>query len=448
MADPEQLRVHAERVRARLVFGRSRVMPRLFDFLVECSIAGKAPKEIEVAVVVFDQSPTIEVTQNALVRVYIHKLRRKLEEYYAGPGLQEDTRLVLLKGEYRFALERRSPPEAVLPTSAESGLPSADSPTARRANTRRSSRWLWGAGIVLATVANIGLWVFTHRGESDAEREVASVRATPVWAPLLADNRPVFIVVGDYYIFGELDDSSPNVRRLVRDFDINSPNDLEQYLKNHPELADRYMDMALEYLPVSAAYVLHDLIPILEPSRQNGRRVQVILASRLTADMLKSADIVYVGLLSGMRLLREPTFSSSEFQIGDSYDELVDRHTRQRYFSEAGFAEDEQRHRGEYSDYGYFSTFNGPGGNRIMVIAGTRDEALMHTGEVLTHTSGMRPLHDRVGDAANFEALYAVEALDRTNLTGRLIFTGRLDTRAIWSGGATGPAALTAGNSP
>ncbi len=86
MTDPEALRAHAERIKTSGVLGRSPLMQRLFDFLLECSIAGKAPKEIEVAVDAFGKGAEFDVSQDAMVRVYIHKLRRKLEEFYAGPG--------------------------------------------------------------------------------------------------------------------------------------------------------------------------------------------------------------------------------------------------------------------------------------------------------------------------------------------------------------------------
>ena len=36
-----------------------------------------------------------DVRQDAVVRVYVHKLRRKLDDYYAGPGAQETLRLSL-----------------------------------------------------------------------------------------------------------------------------------------------------------------------------------------------------------------------------------------------------------------------------------------------------------------------------------------------------------------
>ncbi len=120
--------------------------------------------------------------------------------------------------------------------------------------------------------------------------------ANPVWAPILGDDLPIVIVVGDYYIFGETDESM-NVKRMIREFEINSHRELEQYAQDHPEVADRYMDLGLTYLPTAVAPALRELMPILASA---GKRVRVLLASEMTPDLLTRADIVYVGYLSGM----------------------------------------------------------------------------------------------------------------------------------------------------
>jgi hypothetical protein len=45
------------------------------------------------------------------VRVYVHRLRRKLDEFYAGPGKDQPMRLILPKGGYLLALEPLAMPE-------------------------------------------------------------------------------------------------------------------------------------------------------------------------------------------------------------------------------------------------------------------------------------------------------------------------------------------------
>src|SRR6202789_1478533 len=83
--DTEALRSEVNRVQASGVLGEARLR-RMFDYLADKSLAGQAPKEIAIAIDVFGKSPDFDVSQDALVRVYIHKLRKALEEFYGSAG--------------------------------------------------------------------------------------------------------------------------------------------------------------------------------------------------------------------------------------------------------------------------------------------------------------------------------------------------------------------------
>jgi hypothetical protein len=258
--------------------------------------------------------------------------------------------------------------------------------------------------------------------------EFAGVRDSSVWSPLLEDGRTIFVVVGDYYIFGETDESM-EVKRLVREFDINSPQDLDMRMKTEPDFADRYMDLELAYLPTATAFALRDVMPVLAPVN---RRVRIVTMSQLNPAVIKSADIVYIGYLSGLGMLGDIVFAGSRLQVGDSFDEIVDRSTKQRYISQAAGAP--LRGDRKFHDYGYFATFLGPSGNRIVVIAGTRDVAAMHMAETLTDATKVQSLIAKAGSAPSFEALYEVYGMDKLNLDGKLLLTSPIDSNNIWRG--------------
>ncbi len=417
MTDAEALRIHADRIRASGVLGRSPLMQRLFDFLLECSAAGRAPKEIEVAVDAFGKGAGFDVSQDAMVRVYIHKLRRKLEEFYAGPGAGDAARLSIPKGEYRFVVEATEVAAVEVP---EEELPPPAPPR---------KKWLLAA-LAASLVVNAAVLAVVFFHTPAPVDEFREVRESAVWSPLLKDDRTVFVVVGDYYIFGETDESM-EVKRLVREFDINSPQDLENHMKVNPDLADRYMDLELAYLPTAAAFALRELMPLLAPAN---KRVRLVTMSQLNPAAIKSADVVYVGYLSGLGMLGDLVFTGSRLEVGESFDEIVDRTTKQRYISQAASAPI----RGErnFHDYGYFATFAGPSGNRIIVIAGTRDVATMHMAETLTSPAALRALTAKAGNASGFEALYEVYGMDKLNLDGKLLLTSPLDSTRIWTGEA------------
>src|SRR5262249_42047980 len=132
-------------------------------------------------------------------------------------------------------------------------------------------------------------------------------------------------------------------------------------------------------------------------------------------------------------MLADYVFASSRLSVGDSFDELVDRGTKQRYVSQAAGAS--IRGERKFHDYGYFATFTGPSGNHIVVIAGTRDVAAMHMAETLTPPHALQTLTATASKMPGFEALYEVYGVDKLNLDGKLLMTSPLDSNTIWTGG-------------
>jgi len=138
---------------------------------------------------------------------------------------------------------------------------------------------------------------------------------------------------------------------------------------------------------------------------------------------------VYVGYLSGLGMLSRVVFAGSQFAIGDTYDELIDRKSGHHYVSQSS-----SLWRGDpsYRDYGYFSTFAGSNGNRVVIIAGTRDVALENTAEAATRSESMGRLTSQAGSHLDFEALYEVYGMEGTNVDSKLLTTVPLNTAAIW----------------
>lgn len=431
MSDSETLEALANRVRAVGGLGRSRLIGKLFDFLVKCSATGRAPKETEVAIEVFGKGTGFDVAQDAMVRVYVYKLRRKLDEFYAGPGRADALQLVVPKGIYRIEIRERSVLASM--QAGELLAPIIQSPIPATATTSEvggSGRWI-GPVLVTSILFNVMLagGLFRHlRHALPAD----SLRSSSVWSRMLDSSRPLCVVLGDYYIFAETD-KNMEVQRLVREFSINSADDLNQYLKLHPEFADRYQDMQLNYLPTSIAYALKELVPLTAAANA---RTRIVMASELTPEMLKSSDVIYIGYLSGLGMLSDLVFSGSRFQIGDSFDELTDRVSHKRYVSQAAMPFPGEQ---TYHDIGYFATFAGPAGNQIMIVAGMRDVAVRRVAESITHADSLRELMARSGSQRSFEALYDVFAMNGTDLNGTLRVTGAIDTTHIWADAASAP---------
>ena len=393
-AATSDLEREAQAVRDSGALGKPGPLSRLFEFLLSRS-DGSAPKELEIAVEVFGKRADFDVAQDSVVRVYVHKLRKRLDDFHARqarPG-----RIVIPKGEYRLTFE-----------ATASNAPPASAPAAQR----RTFAPIAATALAALALGALAMWGWLHTWGRDArERELDAVRRSAVWAPLLDDDRPITIVVGDYYLLGETD-AAGNVARLVREFHINSQADFIDHLELDPRTMQRYRNLDLTYLPAAIAFAIHTLTPVLEM-----KTVRVMLMSDLDDDAIRNSHLVYVGYLSGLGMLGDPVFAASRLQLGGTYDELVDPATRRTFT-----ARPPETSGGGYTDYGYFATLRGPKDHRIVIVAGTRDLGVMHMAEALSTPAGVGGIQSAAGGASSFEALTQVYGVARTSLNAEQLF--------------------------
>ena len=423
----ERLSAAAERIRASGGLGRSRMLHRLFDYLLARTLAGESPKEVEVASDVFGKSEA-DLLVDASVRVYVHRLRKKLDDYHASLGSTEAERLTLPKGDYRFRLA--APEEA----EEEEDL---DLPAVR---PWHPLAWIAMVVTGLVTGAVLAL-AAVHFWPSDDG--LATVRKTAVWSPFIAGHRTLTIVPGDYYIMGERDKPGSEPARLVREYAVNSREDLDALVMDHPDLRDKLVDLNLYYLPVSTAYALRSIMPIVTPGLAGRHVVPVVPSSKLSPSDFKSGDIIYVGLMSGLGILQQPVFSNSRFDFGGSFDELIDTKTGKVYV-----ADPPQDGETAMRNYAYVAMLPGPDGNHILIVAGTRDPALLQAADIVNNPALLDKL-EKVGKDGYFEALFAVDGVGDENLRGTLIAAGPRTAEGMWDSvnAASAPGNAT-GNMP
>ncbi len=395
------------------VLGRSRSYARLLEYVADCSINGRTPKELEIAAEVFGKGSDFDPNQDSLVRVYMHNLRQKLDNYYAREDNSSGDRLAIPKGEYRLA---------VVSASGSTSVSAAD----------RHAPPVWAVALLAALAINLVALVLLGWGRGPATNAYEQVSRSSMWASFMDDELPFLVVVGDYYLFAELDGFGP-VERLVRDFDVNSADDLEDRFVYEPELMETYLDVDLTYLPQASAFALKDVLRVVYRS---DKPVRVTPMSELTVADLKSNHVIYVGYISALDQLMEFVFASSGLILGETYDELSNATTGESYTSGAGIPL-EGRH--NYTDYGFFSTFPGPGGNQLMIIAGTREAGLMYTAQVATSLADVTALQESLpGPPADgplaLEALYEVTGFDRVSLDAMLVYSATLNYQKIWGG--------------
>ncbi|NOW47479.1 hypothetical protein FHW96_003659 [Novosphingobium sp. SG751A] len=375
--------------------GRSPTLERLLRFLHQRARENQPPKEIEIADAVFDRGDA-DMASDASVRVHIHRLRRKLDNYYAGPAQDRPWRLHLPKGSYLLGIipltEEEAPPPAVEPPPIAAPRPGRILPA------------LMAAAALVAGLAG-GYW---YGGITPLSR----MRDTPFWHPITQSDLPATIILGDYYIFGERTPDG-TVDRMVREFSVNSAQDLQGFKDMGGDPQGRYVDLGLTYLPVGIGPAIRAISPILAGDKA---ALQVEPISQMDAQAPKN-PLVYLGYISGLGALRTPVFQGSRFTVGDSYDELIDRVSGMHYMGSSHLEETNE----PGQDYALIASFRAFNGNRVIAIAGTRDAALMAAAEFVARPTTLAQLDTIAAHDQSFEALVAIPSLKNVGLDARLL---------------------------
>jgi len=406
----DELLALAARIEASGILGRSKYYAALLKYLIRCSVEERQPREIDLATEVLDKPDSYDVSSDSSVRVYVHQLRKKLKAYYEQNEPDAAYHLVIPKGKYSLA---------ALPVTAVAA-------PAQAAFRPRLNSVLLAVAIVL-----LGANLFFMAATDDEPVNPASQLAAhhPVWEKVLSDQQPILLVMGDYYIFGELN-ANGNIARMVREFNVNSRSDLEDLQFSDIEHTENYLDLDLSYMPEGSAFALAKIVPILQNS---GKTVNITMMSDLTSADIRSNHIVYIGYISALEKLTAMTFAGSGLKIGRSYDELFSTKTAEYYTSDAGLPEEGE----PFRDYGLFSTFPASTDTQVVLISGMRDAGLMHTAQALSDASTLDDLvvaidTDTDEAVASFEALFEVYGVDRLNFDANLVYTNLLDTAQIW----------------
>lgn len=385
---------------------------RLFDYLVSASLEGRSPKETEISHAVFGGASS--APGGSATRVYVFRLRRRLDEIYAHEGKHRPLRLAIPRGDYRLIA-------AVWAQPSDFSSAQAEASSARTRWRFTPLQYVLAGTAALILALNVGFWVLW----ASRPEEVDKFATSPLWADLTVDDGPLLIVVGDYYMFGEYEDQVM-LKRLIRDPAINSKSDLiNQYMHNH-EQYERYADVATRYLPASTGFALADLAPLID-HRSN---VQVKMASDLTPNDLKVSDMIYIGLLNGLGPLRDRVFAQSRYGVDNTYNEITDRQSGETFMSEAAFAAPTDT---MYRDYGFVSAFKGVSGNRIVIVTGAQDTALIGLATNLTNIAYLNDLKKVSSGAVDMEALFEVKGQRKVDLQTKLLGWAVVDSEKVWT---------------
>ncbi|HEY6182156.1 MAG TPA: malectin domain-containing carbohydrate-binding protein [Terriglobales bacterium] len=192
-ADFREERAELHALIATGMFDRAPHLLNFLNYVCERSFQGQADqiKEYTIGVEALRRSPDFDPKKDSIVRVEAHRLRKRLEEYYAAEGATHRVRIVIPQGQYAPRFIVQEAPVKAVPENPLSVPPSL-SPTENAPEklvpvsvpNRSWMRGSWVAIVVLfCAIVSILLWRRVHNvaaGRSAAPVSVVAATVQPV----------------------------------------------------------------------------------------------------------------------------------------------------------------------------------------------------------------------------------------------------------------------------
>jgi malectin (di-glucose binding ER protein) len=190
-------------VLASPTFARAQRLIKLLEYICERHFAGEDAQlcEYTIATEVLGRPTDFDPAEDAIARVEIHRLRKKLREYYAAEGAHQPLKIIIPPGLYTPVFQQdgnsapvngKASPESVagaqsLPELAAEPVLDAPEPSLAPATRSVSKRWIWLAATVMVAFAVVAVALAFLRTSAGRQPEGIPHLAAPPMAAA-ADN--------------------------------------------------------------------------------------------------------------------------------------------------------------------------------------------------------------------------------------------------------------------
>lgn len=199
----EERRALIDRVAASDQFSRSVRLRELLLYLGNQSLKEGYPeiREQEIGIRVFGRHPSYDRSQDNIVRVNATELRKRVDAYFAGPGVREQLIFEIPRGAYKLAFRWRrptvEPPAPVVPDEPLQRAPSAEKQRASRTRLLTLERAGWALVNIVLMVACLILWQQNRHMMASLRPWVEQPAISAFWGNFLDPHREADLVLPD-----------------------------------------------------------------------------------------------------------------------------------------------------------------------------------------------------------------------------------------------------------
>ena len=385
-----ELRVYLERIINSKTFAPSGVYKRLLEYLTEATLKGEKPKEFTIGSEVFSQE--VDDPSTSRVRVAVYKLRKKLDKYYKEEGVDDQICFTIPKGGYSVKF-----------------IPNKN---VAQKNWKKN-KWviIFGFAFLVLILFTVISFVFQLSHKSDYTK----LRKTEFWNDLVDNKIKTVIVAGDFFLFTNRNlAGKDNVNYNIRDLNINSEQDLKDYVNETDSLSleDFSIPKGSTYLQRDALFSMPFLIPVLD---RNEVDYEIVLGSNFNWEIFNESNIIYVGVFKNMRSLSflnqklHIKYNTGEYSL--DYQMSGEVHTFHPN-SDATY----------YTDYVFVAKIPGPHNNVIYLFNSIYDIGCIEAVKYFTMLDSVKSFEKQTfTDASYFTALFKVEGIKRSAVSFNLV---------------------------
>lgn len=313
---PDDVREALDRILQSRHFINAHKKKKFLRLICDYYIEGRAQElnEHTLGYDVFGRDKSYNPSDDPIVRVFAHEIRKKLEAYYSAEGASDPVRLEIPAGSYQPVFTRR---EVKADCSAsEASFP--PQPAAQDDSSgRRVSLAAVAAGIIFLCLAVAVLLLAVSNLElrqkvAETNAAIDPARYGEMWTPFLEDNNPPLVILSNPHIFRFTNPSDPE--EMVKDSIPLTPETVEalkdKFVTN-PEVSIKESDgpsgdrVVIErnrtprltlsrniYTGVGEAIGLHYLTDFF---RRSNRSIGLKQSRTLTAEDLKKHNVILLG---------------------------------------------------------------------------------------------------------------------------------------------------------
>ena len=265
----------------------------LLKYIVNCSIKGYIPNEINIAEDVFGRK-NFDPSEDTMVRVYIYKLRKKLDEYYKNEGKSEKVQIRIPKGHYKVEfLSKKDKKKDTITSILQS----------KRLIIYVTSILILFIIIILQWFHNTSL---KHQFQSSKSFEYKNT----LWDNFLNSELPTTIVIGNTFIFTEFCEDIKSLR-IVHDENIHNQAEFENFLNQNALSPENYFLASWEVVAKSSLINILKIQPIFS---SHMKTVNIKTSDQITWADVRRSNIIYLGHIETLDIL-EKAFPAIYFEV-------------------------------------------------------------------------------------------------------------------------------------